>query len=112
MSIKEIGCCGAYCKTCPALGDKSCKGCTLGYEGGKRDINNARCWIKVCCFKDRKFETCADCPDFSSCRIQDWYEKGYKYSRYRQSSEFIRKEGYIEFLKKADKWNGPYGRLD
>lgn len=38
-----IGCCGAYCGTCRALLDKTCKGCKLGYDDGKRDIRAARC---------------------------------------------------------------------
>lgn len=112
--IREIGCCGAYCKPCPAYKDGSCRGCKLGYETGDRDINKAKCKMKVCCFKERKFETCADCPDYSSCRIiQGFYnKKGYKYKKYKQSIEFIRKNGYENFLKKADIWIGPYGKLD
>ena len=27
---EEIGCCGAYCKTCREF-EKTCKGCKLGY---------------------------------------------------------------------------------
>jgi hypothetical protein len=112
MTVVEIGCCGAYCRTCPALGDGSCRGCKLGYDSG-RDVNKARCKIKICCYRDRKLETCADCPDFSTCRIiQDWYRKGYKYNRYRQSIEYIKEKDYKKFLEKADRWKGPYGRLD
>lgn len=29
---EEIGCCGAYCKTCREF-EKTCKGCKLGYLG-------------------------------------------------------------------------------
>jgi hypothetical protein len=114
MSIKEIGCCGAYCRTCRALADGSCRGCKLGYENGERDINKARCKIKVCCFKGRGFETCADCSDYSSCSIiQGLYsKKGYKYGKYRQSTEFIRQNGYDSFLRIADSWTGAYGRLE
>lgn len=114
MLIREIGCCGAYCKPCRALIDGSCRGCKLGYESGGRDINKAKCKIKVCCFKERKFETCADCPDYSSCRIiQDFYKKkGYKYKKYQQATEFIRENGYAKFLKIANNWKGPYGKFD
>ncbi|MDD3421893.1 MAG: DUF3795 domain-containing protein [Methanocellales archaeon] len=113
MSIREIGCCGAYCKTCRALTEGSCRGCKLGYESGERDINRSKCKMKVCCFKERKLETCADCPDYPSCRmIQDFYnKKGYKYKKYRQSIEFIRKNGYDDFIKIADNWKGPYGKF-
>jgi hypothetical protein len=114
MSVREIGCCGAYCKTCRASTTGSnCRGCKLGYEGGERDINKARCKIKICCFRDRYFETCADCPDYPSCEtIQSLYMKqGYKYGKYKQSIEFIRDNGYSKFLDIADGWKGPYGKI-
>ena len=113
MSIKEIGCCGAYCRTCREYTDGICRGCKLGYESGGRDINKAKCKMKVCCFKERGLETCADCPDYPSCGvIRGFHDKsGYKYKKYSQSMEFIRKNGYARFIKAADKWNGPYGKL-
>jgi hypothetical protein len=112
--IRLIGCCGAYCKTCPPLIENYCKGCKLGYDTGKRDINDAKCKMKVCCFKENNFETCADCPDYSTCKIiLDFHnKKGYKYKKYKQSIEFIRKNGYDEFLKNAKDWKRAYGPLD
>ena len=112
-SVKYIGCCGAYCRTCRAFMEGFCKGCKLGYENGKRNIDNARCKIKLCCFRERKFETCADCADFNSCMIISrlYEKKGYKYRKYKESIEFIRKEGYAAFFKSADLWKGPYGKL-
>jgi hypothetical protein len=114
MSVIEIGCCGAYCRTCrKSASGSNCHGCKLGYESGERDINKARCKIKVCCFRERKFETCADCPDYSSCDIiQGFYKKGgYKYGKYRQSIEFIKGNGYARFIEAAGGWNGSCGRL-
>jgi len=114
MSLLEIGCCGAYCKTCRAsISGSNCRGCKLGYESGERDIAKAKCKIKVCCLKEKKLETCADCHDYPSCEtIQGFYQKsGYKYKKYRQSIEFIRKNGYAGFIKAADGWNGPYGKI-
>jgi hypothetical protein len=114
MSIKEIGCCGAYCKTCRAYSTEgACRGCKLGYETGERDIAKARCKIKICCFRDRHFETCTDCPDYPSCKtIQNLYMKhGYKYGKYKQSIEFIRENGYPRFLDIANNWKGPYGKF-
>jgi len=114
MSIREIGCCGAYCKTCRAsISGSNCPGCKLGYENGERDINKSRCVIKLCCFKDRKFETCADCCDYSDCKIiHGLYGKnGYKYRKYQQAIEFIRENGYAKFINIADAWKGPYGKL-
>ena len=109
-----VGCCGAYCKTCRALAERSCKGCKLGYDSGDRDITKARCPIKLCCFGEKRFETCADCPDFEICEIISTFfsKKGYKYKKYRESLEFIRKYGYGEFVESAAGWKGAYGRLD
>ncbi len=114
MSIREIGCCGAYCKTCRASTTGSeCRGCKIGYESGERDINKAKCKIKICCFKDRKLETCADCQDYPTCKIiYSFHDKnGSKYKKYKQSIEFIRKNGYTKYIKIADKWKGPYGKF-
>jgi hypothetical protein len=114
ISLKQIGCCGAYCKTCPELINKRCRGCKLGYENGKRDRNKAKCKIKVCCFKGKTYETCADCPNYSSCRIiQEFHSKnGYKYKKYKQAIEFIRENGYAKFIKIADNWTTAYGKYD
>ena len=119
MLIKEIGCCSAYCKTCIKWQiekhpeERTCRGCKLGYESSERDINRAKCRIKVCCFKERGLETCADCPDYP-CEIlkEYWSKRGWKYKQVRKALEFIRKNGYDEFLKIADKWKGPYGKLE
>lgn len=111
---RYIGCCGAYCKTCKVFIEGVCKGCKLGYDEGERDINKAKCNMKVCCFKEEKLETCADCSDYPKCKtIHDFYSKnGFKYMKYKQAIEFIRKNGYSKFIKLADGWKGAYGRLD
>lgn len=113
MSVLEIGCCGAYCKTCPEFRDSRCKGCKIGYGDGARDIRKARCRIKVCCIT-RGLNTCADCGDYSSCAvIRGFYnKKGYKYGKYRQATRFIREKGYPEFLEKADAWKNQYGKYE
>ena len=69
--------------------------------------------MKACCFKEKKLETCADCADYSSCQIiQGFYNKnGYKYRKYRQSIEFIRKKGYAQFIQIANNWKCQYGKL-
>ncbi len=110
--MKEIGCCGAYCRTCKALKEGSCKGCKLGYDKGERDLSKARCRMKICCFKERGLETCADCKDMDTCDIiQPWFEKGYKYWCYKAHLEFIRENGYDRFLRQADKWKDARGNL-
>lgn len=109
--VLKIGCCGAYCGACNALGE--CRGCKLGYGEGGRDIARARCRMKVCCFGERGLATCADCPDYQACKtIRSFFEKkGYKYGRYHAALEFIRERGYGEFLAAARGWKGAYGRL-
>jgi adenosine deaminase len=108
-----IGCCGAYCRTCKAFIEDFCKGCKLGYDNGERDINKAKCKIKVCCFKNMEYDSCADCAKLDSCTIiEDLYSKnGYKYKKYKEAIEFIKQNGYKDFIKLADKWNGAYGKL-
>ena len=118
MTIEEIGCCGAYCKRCMEQqkekypNERTCHGCKLGYKSVERDSSKAKCKIKVCCFMQRRLETCADCQDFS-CEILEvfWSKKGWKYKQYRKQLEFIRQNGYEEFLKNADAWKGPHGKL-
>ena len=119
MTVEEIGCCGAYCRTCiewqkekyPT--ERICRGCKLGYKLGERDISKSKCKIKVCCFREKGLETCADCPDYP-CEIlvEFWGKKGWKYKQYRKQLEFIRNNGYEEFLERADKWKGLRGKLE
>ena len=114
MSVREIGCCGAYCKTCrESPSEALCRGCKLGYAEGSRDIGKARCRIKLCCFGEKHLETCADCPEYGDCQIiLSFHDKsGAKYRKYKQAIGFIREHGYDKFLKQADNWKGPYGRL-
>jgi hypothetical protein len=68
----------------------------------------------LCCFKGKNYETCADCPDYSACKILDeFYRKsGYKYKKYKQAIEIIRENGYAKFIKIADNWKNAYGKYD
>ncbi|HVQ01292.1 MAG TPA: DUF3795 domain-containing protein, partial [Candidatus Thermoplasmatota archaeon] len=72
-----------------------------------------KCKMKVCCFKKKNLETCADCSDYKTYEIMlDFHRKnGYKYKKYQQSIEFIRKNGYTEFLKYAKDWKRAFGTL-
>jgi len=111
MTITDIGCCGAYCKTCPAYAAQTCAGCKIGYENGQRDISKAKCRIKLCCMA-RKHQSCADCRDYDSCAtVQEFYHKnGHKYGKYRQATQFIKGQGYDAFLEIADKWKNAHGK--
>jgi hypothetical protein len=110
VSVKEIGCCCAYCRTCRAY-KTHCKGCKVGYDTGQRDIGKARCKVKVCCLT-RGLATCADCSEYSACGIVgDLYGKsGYKYGKYQQALDYIRGNGYEAFLRVANRWTNAYGR--
>ena len=111
MSKEEIGCCGAYCKTCKVYKANLCKGCKIGYTDDSRDITRAKCKIKICCIK-REYNSCAECNEYESCSIlQDFFSKnGYKYKKYKEAIDYIVKYGYDEFLMIADKWKMQYGK--
>jgi hypothetical protein len=111
MSEREVGCCGAYCGTCRVFAEHACKGCKIGYGTGGRALSKAKCRIKVCCM-GRGYTSCADCPDFADCAILSGFfgKKGYKYRKYREAIEFIRRTGYAKFLEIADTWKNAYGR--
>ncbi|WP_406656387.1 DUF3795 domain-containing protein [Methanolobus sp. ZRKC2] len=111
MTLTEIGCCGAYCATCKEWKERTCKGCKMGYDTGERDLSRAKCKIKVCCI-GKGFVSCADCPDIQKCQvINDFHsKKSYKYGKYKQAIEFIKQNGYDEFMKIADTWTNAYGK--
>ncbi len=113
MSIEAIGCCGAYCGTCPELLNGNCKGCKLGYASGERDLSKARCRMKVCCV-GKELDSCADCAEYKSCDVLNAFlgKNSYKYKKYRQALESIRANGYEKFLALADTWNRQYGKYE
>ncbi|GEM_PF-1988682 len=90
MSKELMGCCGAYCQPCKMVAQQLCKGCKVGYAAGERDINKAKCKMKICCVK-RGLVSCADCEYYSSCEtLQSFYaHDSYKYKNTnRQPSSF------------------------
>ncbi len=111
MSISEIGCCGAYCKTCKAFTGKACKGCKIGYDNGERDISKSKCKIKVCCVK-QNYNSCADCPKYGEClTVNGFYNKnGYKYKKYRSATQYIKQNGYDAFISVAGNWKNAHGK--
>jgi hypothetical protein len=118
MTIKEIGCCGAYCRTCinwqkeKYPNERTCLGCKIGYESDNRDSGKAKCKMKVCCFVERKLETCADCPDYPCETLESfWKKNGWKYKQYKKQIEFIKQYGYDKYLNNADKWQRAHGKL-
>lgn len=110
-SNRNIGCCGAYCKTCKPFNEGVCKGYKIGFDTGERNIDKAKCRIKLCCFRDKKIETCADCKEMETCQIiESWYaKKGFKY---KKAIYFIKEYGYANFICIAEKWKNAYGKYD
>lgn len=113
MSIEHIGCCSAYCKTCKELDKGLCKGCKLGYASGERDIERAKCKIKLCCFKEKGLETCADCSHFRDCDIiNSRFKVGTPNNRKCiRVLELIHNKGYDNFMEVAKDWPNAWGRL-
>ena len=114
LSRLHVGCCGAFCGTCPEYGEGRCRGCKIGYDSGERKIDRCKCAIKACCLMRLGTQsTCADCKDLRSCvRIQEFHGKrSYKYGKYRDNIEYILVHGYARFLSVAADWKRAYGRL-
>jgi len=115
MEKKEnyIACCGCYCKTCKAFISNSCRGCIIGYETKERDINRAKCKIKICCYKEKKLSTCAECKDFSKCALIAGRFKAGSYDNKKclEALEYIKNYGKNNFMDKANKWKGHFGKL-
>lgn len=110
MGTEEIGCCGAYCKTCREF-QNTCKGCKLGYSDSSRDLSRAKCKIKKCCLI-KEHSTCADCKEYDDCEIIQTFiqHPGYKYIKYKQALEFIRARDYAAFLQVAESRKNVYGK--
>jgi hypothetical protein len=109
-----IGCCGTYCATCKPFVDGFCKGCRLGYKEGERDINRAKCKIKLCCMREKEFDTCAECEEYSLCEkiIVKFGKEKYNHKKCMQCLDYISEHGFSVFIENAEKWKGPYGRLE
>lgn len=86
MSTVEIGCYGAYCKTCREY-QKICKGGKPGYQDGSWDLSRAKCKMKKCCLT-KNIITCADYEEYDCCEtIQAFLDHpGYKYGKYPERS--------------------------
>lgn len=108
-----IACCGFYCKTCKEFTSGLCKGCKLGYDTGARDINKVKCKIKLCCYKDKNFATCADCKEFPDCTIISTRFKigTYQNKKCLESLHFIKNYGTSNYIKISDKWKNHCGKL-
>ena len=111
--VDYISCCGCYCKTCKAYTSDSCRGCKLGYDTGERDINKAKCRIKLCCFRDKALKTCADCNELNQCKIiPAKFKPGSRDNKKcMESLDFIKCHGYSSYIEKANNWKNHFGKL-
>jgi hypothetical protein len=64
--------------------------------------------------KEKVYETCADCGEFSFCdKIKTKFGKEkYNYKKSMQCLDFIKNHGYDDFIKKAERWKGYFGKLE
>ncbi len=113
MDKEFIGCCGAFCGTCPVRKENLCKGCKIGYLRGERDIKKAKCKIKVCCLS-KNLDYCGLCSNYDNCEIlgEFYGHDGYKYKKYKEANGYIREHGARSFVDKASNWDKQYGKLD
>jgi len=109
-----ISCCGFYCKTCNEYAKGFCKGCKLGYDGGERDINKVKCKIKLCCLKEKKLVSCADCDDYNDCEfLSKRFKQGtYSYRKCIQLLEYLNTNGNGSYIKIASEWKSHLGKIN
>lgn len=69
--------------------------------------------MKVCCVS-KEYNSCAECNEYETCHVlNEFYNKnGYKYSKYKQASQFIKKNGNDKFIEVAEKWKCAFGKYD
>ena len=108
--IEEIGCCGAYFRTCREY-LKICKGCKPGYLDGSRDLSRAKRKMNKC-YLTRGHITCGDCGEYDRCKTIQLVlnHAGYNDSKCKQALEYIRAHGHTDFLKAEEHWTGTYGK--
>lgn len=105
-----IGVCGLDCGLCPryyTAGSSRCPGC-----GGPNFLSkHPSCSFITCCVKKKKFEVCADCPDFPCLKfkpykdIQD-FEGSSSYPPYKKimvNLNYIKDHGIENFIDNQKK---------
>ena len=100
-----IGVCGLDCGLCPRYhteGSSRCPGCAGQNFGHKHPA----CGFITCCVKQKHLETCAECPDWTSCkrvsRVMEGSKQGDSFISYRPLAAnftFIQKYSIEEFAR-------------
>jgi len=108
-SLKQypiVGACGLDCGLCPryhTAGPSKCPGCA----GPDFKQKHPACGFIACCVKQKHLETCAQCPDWSTCkrvdRIMEAAKKVDSFISYRPLAanyDFIQRYGIEEFARR------------
>ena len=100
-----IGVCGLDFGLCPRYhteGSSRCPGCA-GQNFGQK---HPACGFITCCVKQKHLETCAECPDWTSCkrvsRVMEGSKQGDSFISYRPLAAnftFIQKYSIEEFAR-------------
>ena len=101
-----VGACGLDCGLCPrhhTTGPSRCPGCA----GKDFEQKHPPCGFITCCVKLKQLETCAECPDWASCKRVNRVMEGAKqvdsFISYRPLADnyaFIQKNGIEEFTRR------------
>jgi hypothetical protein len=95
--VPIVGCCGLDCGLCPRYyteGKSKCNGC-----GSEYSYAAVGCKIFKCCFKEKNFETCAECNDFPCSRFTGaWedYDSFLTHKKMFSNLNYIREKGWTE----------------
>ena len=100
-----VGACGLDCGLCPryhSSGRSKCPGCA----GPDFEQKHPSCGFITCCVKQKRLETCAQCPDYPGCervrRIMAALQKSDSFISYRpleNNYKFIQQKGIEEFAR-------------
>ena len=94
-----VGCCGLDCGLCPRYyteGKSKCNGC-----GSEYSYAAVSCKIFKCCFKEKNFETCAECNDFLCSRftgVWEDYDSFLTHTKMFSNLSYIREKGLTEHV--------------
>ncbi len=93
-----ISYCGLYCGNCRAYNKGNCPGCREKTDAG---------WCKVrTSVVERRYFTCADCPEMDTCNIRDnWLSKIFEFvfrSDKTLNLTVMREKGYDFFVAEVE----------
>ena len=99
-----VGCCGLDCGLCPRFyteGKSRCNGC-----GSEYSYAAVGCKIFKCCFKEKNFETCAECNDLPCSRYKgarEEYDSFLTHKEMQQNLNLIREKDIKEHVHRLNR---------